>query len=370
MQSPRTRIQSAIAATAIAACVVAPSPAWADITVDFTPPELEEGMESLESMLDAEAEPFLDGIVDLAEEALYKPLFLAAFGGASSAISLLNAPPIRGGLSFSLGASVAAWASSFSADTLATLSAMSAETDLEAGLAAQPIVLRAAAPIKRLPFGLIVDARLGYAKLDGASFALESFSAGIGAKATIFGDERPTDRPLRFHGVTLSLGADYASGSIGATIEPGPIYRTVSVDPDGEGPLLGLSARILVDPSLEVAIGATSLCASAGAFTGLTAFSALGVRLGGGAALRLSSSSIGVEADEAVVVDGYLGDLVVQDGAIVISGDVAGEGAIELAPFVAASLEFSVGSFDLRIPIAWYVPKGLALGVYAAVRPW
>jgi hypothetical protein len=342
-----------------------------DLAVAFTVPELKSGMASLETMLQIEAEGFLDDVLALVEEVVDKPLFMKAFTGAAVTSSLLSGHlEARDRVAFSVGSTAALWTSDWSPATLEQLDAISTDDDLEIGAGVQPLLAQAAISLGRFVPGLDAGVYAGFMDVQGSGFGLRSFSAGLFSGLTLFAPATEA-RPgmLGWQGLRLSLGGGYSSGTLSMLVEPGPIYQTIPVDPDGAGPLVALSTTLQVDPSVMAGVKSSVYGVRFVASTGLSLFRAINLALGAGGSLSAGSSSVSLESADEVVVLGYLSSLVETDGAITISGSTAAVSAVLLSPILTAGIGFRVGAFELSIPVVWNVPAGLGFAVLAEMRP-
>ncbi len=353
-------------------CVLAAVPArGADLAVVFTAPELKPGMASLETMLQMEAEGFVDDVLALVEEVVDKPLFMKAFTGAAVTSSLLSGHlASRDGVAFSVGSSAALWSADWSPATLERLGAISTYDDLEVGAGVQPLLAQAAISLRRFVPGLDAGVYAGFMDVQGTEFGLRSFSAGVFSGLALFAPAAGTlPGMVGWQGLRLSLGGGYSSGTLSMLVEPGPIYQTIPVDPDGAGPLVALSTTIQVDPSVMAGVRSSVYGARFLASTGINLFRSISLSVGAGGSLSTGSSSVSLESTDDVVVLGYLSSLVETDGTIKISGSTAELSSVLVSPILSAGLGFRVGAFELSVPVVWNMPKGLALAVLVELRP-
>ncbi len=353
-------------------CALAAVPArGADLTVVFTAPELESGMASLEAMLQTEAEGFLDEVLKLVEEVVDKPLFMKAFTGAAVTSSLLSGHlGARDGAAFSVGSSAALWSADWSPAYLERLGAISTDDDLEAGAGLQPLFAQAAFSLGGLLPGLDAGVYAGFMDVQGSGFGIQSFSAGLFSGLTLFAPiEGARSRMVSWQGLRLSLGGSYSSGTLSMLVEPGPIYQTIQVDPDGSGPLVALSTTIQVEPSVMAGVRSSVYGVRFLASAGLSLFRSISLVVGAGGSLSAGSSSVSLESTDDVVVLGYLSSLVKTDGTIMISGSTASVKSVLVSPILSAGLGFRVGAFELSVPVVWNIPKGLGLAVLVELRP-
>ncbi|MBU0927995.1 MAG: hypothetical protein KKA67_09620 [Spirochaetes bacterium] len=377
MKDSRRRLPVALAISMALVRSLAPGIAWADFNVELTAPELKPGMESLEAILQAQAEGFADDIVALVEQTLDKPLFMRAFAGAAVTASFLSGlteasdgSPGSGGLALSIGSAASVWSADFSPAALERLSVLGPDDDVEAGACVQPLVAQAALSLARLAPGLDAGAYVGLMDAQGGELGVRSFSAGLSAGLSLF--QPPAgDRPpmLRWRGLRLSLGAGYSYGAYSALVEPGPIYQSIPIDPDGEGPLVPLSTTIQVDPSVTAGVLCTALGGRLGATTGITLFGTLSLAVGAGFGVSYGASQVSLESSDAIQVLGYLSSLVENDGSIALSGTTEAVESVEVSPYLSAGLGFRVGAFSLVAPFVWNVPKGLGLAIFVEFRP-
>jgi len=348
----------------IPALLLCAATAWADLNITLVAPELQDGMQSLESMLQTEAEGFLDEILVLVEETLDKPLFMAAFNGATMTSSLL--PGILGlvdGIAISVGSSGAVWSASYSPETFASLSAVDATTDLELGTFIQPLTLQVGVPLGRLLPGLYAGGYLGWMKASGALLGIESFSAGAFSGLRLFGNPEQSAM-LRWNGLEISIGGGYSVGTLSMNIAPGSIYQTIPLDPDGAGPLLPLSTTISVDPDIQAGVRSSTLGGRLGISTGIALFDVLDLSIGGGCGLSTGSSAISIDArGQEIRIEGYLSNLVEENGTISIDGTTAAVEATTVYPYLDARLGFRVGAFTIAMPFVWNIPKGIGVAV-------
>jgi len=353
-------------------CLLAAAPArGADLAVVFTAPKLESGMASLETMLQTEAEGFMDDVLALVEEVVDKPLFMKAFTGAAVTSSLLSGHlATRDGIAFSVGSTAALWSADWSPATLERLGAISTEDDLEAGAGVQPLIAQAAVSLRRLVPGLDAGVYAGFMDVQGAGFGLNSFSVGLFSGLTLFAPAvGAVPGMVGWQGLRLSLGGGYSTGTLSMLVEPGPIYQTIPVDPDGTGPLVALSTTIQVDPSVMAGVRSSVYGARFLASTGLSLFRSISLSVGAGGSLSAGSSSVSLESTDEVVVLGYLSSLVETNGTITISGSTAAVSSVLVSPILTAGLTFRVGAFELSVPVIWNVPAGLGLAVLVELRP-
>lgn len=357
-----------------ASCALAAVPArGADLAVAFTAPELAPGMASLETMLQAEAEGFLDEVLALVEEVVDKPLFMKAFTGAAVTSSLLPGQlAARDGIAFSVGSAAALWSADWSPAALERLGAIGTDDDLEAGAGVQPLLAQVAFSLDRFLPGLDGGAYAGFMDVQGSGFGIKSFSVGLFSGLALFAppvDARPA--MVGWQGLRLSLGGGYSTGTLGMLVEPGPVYQTIPIDPDGEGPLVALSTTIQVDPSVMAGVKSSVYGVRFLVSTGLSLFRSISLVAGAGGSLSAGSSSVSLESDDDVVVLGYLSSLVVPggEGRIQISGSAAAVNSVLVSPVLTAGLGFRVGAFQLSVPVVWNLPAGLGVAVLVEVRP-
>jgi len=353
-------------------CALAAVPArGADLAVVFTAPELASGMASLETMLQAEAEGFLDDLLAIVEEVVDKPLFMKAFTGAAVTSSLLSGHlATRDGVAFSVGSTAALWSADWSPAALERLGAIGTDDDLEAGAGVQPLLAQAAFSLDGLVPGLDAGLYAGFMDVQGSGFGMESFSAGVFTGLTLFAPAAGAPPGMvGWQGLRLSLGGGYSSGTLSMLVEPGPIYQTIPVDPDGAGPLVPLSTTIQVEPSVMAGVRSSVYGGRLLASTGLSLFRSISLVVGAGGSLSAGSSSVSLDSDDEVVVLGYLSSLVVTDGTIKISGSTAAVRSVLLSPILTAGLGFRVGAFELSVPAVWHVPGGIGLAVLVELRP-
>jgi len=348
------------------------------VDAEIVAPVLQPGMASLEAMLAASADEFSGEIVDLVDSTLVKPLFMSAFTGAAATLSLIpGLSPRGGGLTVSLGSAASAWSADFSAEGIAALQALRPEDDLEAGLCVQPLLARVSVPLGRVIRGLSADAYLGFMDAQGEAYGVRSFAAGASAGLELFRQARgrKTDDGsgadagfAEWQGVALTLGGGFSSGTVSLLVEPGAIYQSIPLDPDGSGPLVAQTTTIEVEPSVTAGVRTTVFGARVAAMTGVELFRTFSLSAGGGCGLYTGSSAIELESDDELRVLGYLSELVEENGRVMLSGTTDPETSAGFYPFLAANLGFRVGAFGLSVPVAWSVPKGLALAVLAELR--
>jgi len=355
----------------LASLVLAAVPArGADLAVVFTTPELKPGMASMETMLQFEAEGFLDDVLALVEDVVDKPLFMQAFTGAAVTSSLLSGHLAAGdGVAFSVGSTMSLWSADWSPAALERLGAISTDDDLEAGAGVQPLLAQAAVSLGRLLPGLDAGVYAGFMDVQGIGFGIKSFSAGLFSGLTLFAPADGAPGMVGWQGLRLSLGGGYSSGTLSMLVEPGPIYQTIPVDPDGTGPLVALSTTIQVEPSVMAGVRSSVYGVRFLASTGLSLFRSISLVVGAGGSLSAGSSSVSLESTDDVVVLGYLSSLVETNGTITISGSTAAVRSVLVSPILAAGLGFRVGAFELSVPVVWNIPKGLGLAVLVELRP-
>lgn len=348
----------------LAALVFFSGIAWADLNIELSAPELQDGMQSIESMLQTEAESFLDEILVLVEETLDKPLFMSAFTGATMTSSLL--PGLLGaeeGFVISIGSAGAIWSADYSAETFAAISAIDATTDLELGACIQPLTLQIAVPLRRLLPGLRAGANIGWMEASGAQLGIKAFSAGAFTGLRLF-NKPGNSSAIRWDGLEINAGGGYSAGTLSMTITPGTIYQAIPLDPDGAGPLLPLSTAISVDPSIDAGVRSSTIGGKLGFSTGIALFDVLSLSIGGGCGLSSGTSAISIDAqDQEIIVEGYLANLVEENGSITITGTTAELGDIAFSPYLDARLGFKVGVFTIAMPVVWNIPKGLGVAV-------
>ncbi|HAW85399.1 MAG: hypothetical protein A2087_06905 [Spirochaetes bacterium GWD1_61_31] len=358
---------------AVFSCLLSLQLAYADLKVVIVTPELQDGMASLETMLAAEAGSAAFELAAMIEQLADKPLLMAGFSQAATTLGLLpgQAMPQESWL-VSAGSSVALCLDDYSVDLAARLAALNPEDDLSLGLSAQPILAQLSVPLGRLwsrLAGLDAGAFLGYSDIAGSAGGVRAISGGLNLGWTLFGPAGGVAvGPADWLGLRLSAVAAFFDTTVNMVVEPGTMYQTANIDPDGPGPLNSFPATIRVEPSVRAGVNSAVLVTRLQATTGFSVLRLLTCLVGGGAVLGSGRSAVNIEADEEMFVEGYLAPLVAENGRIQISGQTGEQTALIFSIYLVLAPALQFGNFRLTIPALWQFPANLGAGVFVEMR--
>jgi hypothetical protein len=338
----------------------------AQLVVTLRPPHLLEGMAGLETLIQERTAEFSDEIALIVAGYAAKPAMMEGFSRSAATAALVAGAehPRAGGFSLGMGSVAAVYADDFSAETLDALQNFDPEGDLGAGACIEPLSFRFRMPFAGLPMD--VGATLGIIDAQAGSYGAKSTSLECSVGYSL---GKRGGGPFSWDALRFETGGGLTYNSLSTLIQPGPISRTIPIDPDGEaGPLLPFSATLVLDPDIWANVNTTLFHARLQATTGFTLLGALSFSLGGGATVAGGSSGIGVDCEAPVEVQGYLANLVEESATISISGDAASYPYISFSAYATGSMGFSVGSFSFGIPIVYRYPGGFGLGAFAGMR--
>lgn len=339
---------------------------FAETTVKFTPPELQPGMAGLEAMLESSAEDFNDDISTLIDKSLDKPQFMQGFAGAASiAVLIPFSPHTTAQRKIAVGSAASVYAENLSPKSADQFQSLTPESDIKAGACIQPLVVNVIFPLDRIHQGLTGGASVGFMDAEAGNYGVWAFSAGLSASYLFFKSGKGI---VTWDGISASAGMDFAMNRLTTVIEPGSISQTVPIDGDGNGPLVPFFVTLNIDPTIRAGIETKLFSLKVQATTGVTFFRTVTVFAGGGLSASYAREGISVQMNEEIEVEGYLADLVVKNGTISITGTTAEHDIISGNAFALAGMKFSVGSFEISIPVVWKPMDSLGFGVFMGVR--
>jgi len=337
----------------------------AESAVTFTAPRLKPGMASLEGMLQSSAGEFSGDIEDIVANALRKPEFMQGFSGAAANTVLIpSAIQEKGHYSLYLGSSASIYSKDLSPSLATHIRSLNAESDEKLGACVQPLVIRASVPLDRLFRGLFVGGNIGYMDAEAGDYGVWAFSGGLSLGYTLI---KPKKGVIAWNGISFLAGGDYAKNRITAVIKPGTISQEIPLDPDGEGPLVPINVTLRLNPIIKGGVESTLTSFSLAGSTGVTFLESISLFAGGGFSVARAQTGISIEADSQIQVEGYLSDLVVQQGKIAIKGTTEAEKSIVLGGFAQVGIQFNVGAFNITLPVIWKPRESLGTGVFMGV---
>ena len=353
-------------------CLLSATDLSAQLQVEITPPELEEGLAQLEALVAVEVNAAAAEVTNFVNSVLEKPGILRGIGDATAAAAAVRpygaADPQRK-YRLSVGSTAGVAAEVLHWDTMKNRVESLEETDdMYVGAGANPLVFSFAFPAERLLNGLWFHTGVGY--IDSTSSEFDVRGLGVsGAAGYPVLRRRPLGDYLSHTGVTATLGASVLQNEISAVIEPGTVRRTFVVDPDGEGPFFGQEVSVEVDPEIEAALESTVYSFSLGASTGIELLGFLGLTLGGTGEVVFGEASLSLSSDDEIELKGYLSELVAEDGQsrLVVSGstEAVSPAPVQFSAFTA--LTFRVSSYEVSIPVSWRSNSGLGGGIFFGV---
>ena len=337
----------------------------AEPAVTFTAPRLKPGMASLEAMLQSSAEEFSGDIEDIVATALHKPEFMRGFSGAAANIVLIpSAIKDTSHPSIYLGSTASVYSKNLSPGLAKDIRSLNAESDEKLGASVQPLVIRASVPLDLFFSGLYAGGNIGYMDAEAGDYGVWAFSGGLSVGYALI---RPKKGAVAWNGLSFLACGDYAKNRITAVIRPGTISQEIPLDPDGDGPLVPIDVTLRLDPSIKGGVESSLFSLSLSASTGITFLDSISLFAGGGFSAARAETGISVEADSEIKIEGYLSNLVVQQGRIAIKGTTSVEKSTVLGGFVQAGIQFNVGAFSITVPVLWKPLESLGTGVFMGV---
>jgi hypothetical protein len=338
----------------------------AQLVVVLRPPRLLEGMAGLETLIQERTAEFSDEIAAIVTGYAAKPDMMESFSDSAATAALVAGAehPRAEGFFLGMGSIAAVYADDWSAETWDALQEFDPESDIGAGACIEPFSLRFRMPLAGAPVD--IGATLGIIDAQAGSYGAKSTSLECSVGYAL---AKRGGGPFSWDALRFELGGGLTYNTLSMLIQPGPISRTIPIDPDGDaGPLLPFSATLFLDPDIWANVDTTLLHARLQATTGFTLLRALSFSLGGGATVAGGSSGIGVDCEAPVQVQGYLANLVEESATISISGDAASYPYLSFSAYATGSIGFNVGSFSFGIPIVYRYPGGFGLGAFAGMR--
>jgi len=337
----------------------------AEPVVTFTAPHLKPGMASLEAMLQSSGEEFSSDVETIVAAALYKPEFMRGFSGAAANTVLIpSAVKDTSHPSIFLGSTAAIYSTNLSPGLVNDIKSLDADSDVKLGASVQPLVLRASFPLDRLYHGLYAGANIGYMDAEAGDYGVWAFTGGLSVGYTLI---RPKKGAIAWNGVSLLAGVDYAKNRITAIIRPGTIWKDVSLDPDGEGPLVPIDVTLSLDPAIKGGVESSLASFSLSASTGVTFIESVSLFAGGSLSAAFAETGISIDTDSEIKIEGYLSKLVLQQGRISIEGTTSVEKSTMLGGYLQTGIQFNVGAFSITVPVVWKPFESLGTGVFMGV---
>jgi hypothetical protein len=353
-------------------CLLSATDLSAQLQVEITPPELEEGLAQLEALVAVEVNAAAAEVTNFVNSVLEKPGILRGIGDATAAAATLRpngAPSPDEQYRISIGSTVGVAAEVLHWDTMKDrIERLEQSDDMYVGAGANPLVLSFAFPAARLVSGLWFHTGAGYVDSSSAEFDVRGLGVSAAAGYPVLRG-RPLGDYFSHTGVAATLGASVLQNEVSAVIEPGTVRQTFVVDPDGEGPVFGQDVSVEVDPEIEAAIESTVYSFSLGASTGIELLGFLGLSLGGTGEVVFGEASLSLSSDDEIEFNDYLSDLVAEDGQsrLVVSGstEAVSPAPVQFSAFTA--LTFRVSSYEVIIPVSWRSNSGLGGGIFFGV---
>jgi len=361
---PKRRFQALVLTFFLAACIGVPLEAEPVVIIES--PILGSDMAGLQEILDQSIADFAAEIDELTGETLEKPDFLrgSSYATSQAILSSLSVHDVTRPF-IAIGSSAAYYSPWLSTAVVSELDSLDVTSDVDAGACVQPLVLRGGLPLNFLLDGLSVMGTGGYMDATTGPFGVTSITASLSAQYVAF---RPKSGAVAWNGLTFSLGGGFASQTLSVTIEADEITQTIPIDPDGPGPLAPFEARVSVEPTIKASIETLLLSCNAGAMTGVTFLKAFTLFAGGGVSAGWGRSEITIDSKDPINVSGYLGDLIDTPGTIGVTGTADEYADIFIRPYLAGGLAFSVGAFELAIPITFKPVDAISVAVFFGVR--
>ncbi len=342
------------------------TPLIAEPVVVIESPILGADMAGLQEILDQSIFDFATEIDELTGETLEKPDFLrgSSYATSQAILSSLSVHDVTRPF-LALGSSAAYYSPWLSTAVVSELDSLDVTSDVDAGACVQPLVIRGGLPLYFLLDGLSVMGTAGYMDATTGPFGVTSITGSLSALYTPI---PPGTGPVAWNGLTLSLGGGFANQTLSVTVEADEITQTIPIDPDGPGPLAPFEARVSVEPTIRASIETLLLSCNAGAMTGVTFLEALTLFAGGGVNAGWGRSEIAIDSKDPINVSGYLGELIDTPGTIGITGTADEYTDIFVRPYLAGGLAFSVGAFELAIPVTFKPVDSISVAVFFGVR--
>jgi len=337
--------------------------------VDIVPPELSSGWGQVEAMLIDELDLVSAEIESTVEALMNKPKFMNAFikAGASSALAASRLPfVLPNEISLLMGFSAAVQASPFDTSILDSLDDFDETTDLDLGAAVQAVNFQTAFDLSKAVPGLSLGLSASLFSLvqDDYSFTAQQLGAQFAWSFLPVLDKRPG---FLWQGLRVGLGASYVYNSLNAVVDLGLIEQEVSYDLDDSGPLVPLTITLSLEPEAQIAYETKVFLGQTQISSAIVLGNFLHLETGIGLALYYGSGSLSLNIDEPITVEGYISDLIEEDGRLIISGTASEISLLDFFPFVYANLGFSTASFHVDIPVYYNFADGLALSLLVGV---
>ena len=369
----------------VIACVIGPGRASAQVSVEITPPELDDGLAQVETLLAAEVNAAAAEVTDLVNALLEKPRALRAVADATVAASSLRPHPGPGHATrtapdpgpggrrdYYLGIGSAA---GVAAETLRPNAVQETVDDFEEsddpylGAAANPLLVSFSFPAARLLPGLRFHTAVGYLTTTVSEAEVTGLSLATSAEYPVV-EEAALGTYVDFAGVSATAGLGFLRNEIATEISPGTVRQTFTLDPDGQdAPIFAQEVTVEVRPEVEAALETRVYTLSVGAVTGIRFLDFLGISVGGTAELAAGGTSLQLSADEPITLIGPLTELVRDDSEsrLVVSGSTDGvePSLLQLSTFTA--LTWRVSSYRVSLPVSWRSNSGLAVGLFWGV---
>jgi hypothetical protein len=344
----------------------------ADLQIDIEYPDLEPAYDFLEDELESYVDSIGDEVDLLSNEFPDKDLMTSAVSTAatdSAIIPLLQTLPQRSSFSFSLGGYASFYAFTLEADELSdALSSLDREDDLEVGGGVRIVNGSLTFPLRALHPDLTALVSLGGGQFSRDEYTLEDFYIQGALSFVPFADRSMRSGLLSWTPLQLQTGAAYGSQKLSARYDLDRVSETLTVDPDGPGPLGDEAVTLSVEPEVEVALETWIAALSFSAATGIRLFEGLHLTAGAGCHVARGRTVISVSGSDDIELGGYLADYREDSGSVAVSGDVSGSSPDWLSAHFFTDIQFDISKMFINIPILYRPYRGVAAGLSLGVR--
>lgn len=344
----------------------------AELQIDIEYPDLVPAFDFLEAELESSVDSISDEVDILSNEFPDKALVTSAVSTAATdtaVIPLLQTLPQRSSYSFFLGGYASFYAYTLEAGELYdSISSLDREDDLEVGGGVRVVNGGLTFPLKALHPDLTVLVSLGGGQYSRDDYTLENLYIQGALSFVPFSDRENRSALLSWTPLQLQSGTSYGSQKLSGLFELDRVSETLTVDPDGPGPLGDETVTLSVEPEVEVSLETWVATLSFSAATGLRLFGGLHLTAGAGCHVARGRTVIGVSGSDDIELGGYLADYTEDSGTVAVSGEVSGSSPEWLSAYFFGDLQFDISKMFINIPILYRPYRGVASGLSLGVR--